>query len=160
MKKIVLTNLLSFVIGGLIFGGIVYAANYNASDITYIKDGTETTVNEVINDLYNMETELNEIKSLGTAKASDITAGETAVVGGKLITGTKATGLSGKYTLSVSGSFWLTENLSLWGNWSWTAALKDSSGKTVGQVTAGVARDKTFNFTQTASASNSITIGS
>lgn len=52
MNKIVLTNLFSFIIGGIIFGGIVYAANYQASDIIYIKDGNEINVNEALNDLY------------------------------------------------------------------------------------------------------------
>ena len=51
MKKL----LLGFILGGLIFGGAVYAVSYNASDISYIKDGVETTVGESLDELYDFK---------------------------------------------------------------------------------------------------------
>ena len=48
MKKM----LIGFILGGIIFGSAVYAVSYNASDITYTKDGVETNVNEALDELY------------------------------------------------------------------------------------------------------------
>ena len=56
MKKM----MLGIIIGGLIFGSMVYAASYNANDITYTKNGVETNVNEALNELYNVQNELDE----------------------------------------------------------------------------------------------------
>lgn len=50
MKKLII----GFVLGGLVFGGIVYAVSYNASDISYTKSsGEKINVNEALNELYN-----------------------------------------------------------------------------------------------------------
>ena len=56
MKRIIKNNLFGFILGGIIFGGLVYAANYMASDVTYKPKNKEwkvSNVNEAINDLYN-----------------------------------------------------------------------------------------------------------
>ena len=54
MKKLIKNNLIGFIIGGLIFGSVVYAVGYKASDISYTRDGVETTVDESLDELYNI----------------------------------------------------------------------------------------------------------
>ena len=58
--------IIGIIIGSVLTGGICgYAAyNYMASDITYIKDGTEMKVSEALNELYNESS--NYIKPKGT----------------------------------------------------------------------------------------------
>ena len=62
MKKIFdKKTIITVIICGIVFTGIgICAANYNASDITYTKDGAETNVNEALNELYNVQNELDE----------------------------------------------------------------------------------------------------
>ena len=50
MKKM----LIGFILGGLLFGSMVYAASYNANDITYTKPGASTsiTVKSALDELY------------------------------------------------------------------------------------------------------------
>ena len=97
MKKIInklKSNLLfTFIISGIIFGSIgIYAASlYYAKDVQY--EPTDETwevsnVSEAIDSLYSMKEELNILKNLGDATADDIAIGKTALVNGKLITGT------------------------------------------------------------------------
>ena len=92
MKKIFdKKTIFSFVLGIILCSGIVYAASYLASDVAYEPEDTSwevSNVNEALNDLYYMKTELDILKSLGDATAADITSGKTALVNGKLITGT------------------------------------------------------------------------
>lgn len=75
------SNLLSFMLGAILFGGIgVYAANeYNANLIKY----NETNVESALNDLY-------DLTNYGTASASDILSGKTALINGIKVTGTAA----------------------------------------------------------------------
>jgi len=61
MKKM----LIGFILGGIIFGSAVYAVSYNASDITYIKDGVETNVNEALNNLYEQNLDGELIQATG-----------------------------------------------------------------------------------------------
>ena len=72
-------------IGILVCGGIVYGTNvYQSSTIEYSPTDTSwevSNVNEALNDLY---TKIN----VGTAKPEDILEGKTAIVNGKLVTGT------------------------------------------------------------------------
>jgi len=92
MKKNIKNNLFGFILGILLCGGIVYGVNiYESNDIEYSPTDASwevNNVNEAINSLHNMVTELEKIKSLGDATADDIIKGKTAVVNGKLITGT------------------------------------------------------------------------
>jgi len=88
MKKLII----GIIIGGIIFGGIVYGANiYESNTIEYSPTDSSWEVNNVgaaINSLYDMKTELENIKSVGDATASDILAGKTALVKGVEVTGT------------------------------------------------------------------------
>ena len=84
MKKVIKSRIFLIIVLCIISCGIgVYAAvTYNATDVLYTSsDGTEMTVESALNDIY-------QIKKIGTALANDILAGKTAVVQGKLITGT------------------------------------------------------------------------
>jgi len=89
MKKIIF----GIVISILVSGGIVYAAvTYKASDVSYESSDASwevSNVSDAINSLYSMKTELENIKSVGDATASDIADGKTAVVKGVEVTGTK-----------------------------------------------------------------------
>jgi len=118
MKKI----LVGIIIGGIVFGSLgICAVNYLASDISYTtSDGVESNVNEAINSLYSMKTELDNLKSLGDSTSSDIAVGKTAVVQGELITGTgsnlkyKSFGCSSKdttFTLTSRFQPYITCNL-------------------------------------------------
>ena len=84
MKKIIRSRIFLIIICGIIFTSVGgYAATtYKASDVVYnASDGTTTNVETALNDIYN-------IKKLGTATSGDIASGKTAVVQGKLVTGT------------------------------------------------------------------------
>jgi len=82
MKKIINSPLFTFILGGIIFGSVgIYAASYVASDISYTKDGKQTTVSDALDNLYNKN-------SIGDAEASNILLGKTALVQGSLLTGT------------------------------------------------------------------------
>ena len=84
MKKIIKNKIILIVILCIISCGIgVYAATtYKASDIVYnASDGTSINVNDALNDIYT-------IKTQGNATENDILNGKTAVVKGKMITGT------------------------------------------------------------------------
>lgn len=92
MKKIIkMEVIVSFLLGIVLYGGIVCAASYYAKDVSY-QSSDETwevsNVNDAINDLYRITT-------LGDATASDIATGKTAVVKGKLVTGTMGINLDG-----------------------------------------------------------------
>lgn len=97
MKKFAKNNVLGFILGILLCSGIVYAASYLASDVVY--DPTDETwkvsnVKEALDSLYSIKKELISIKSLGDATAFDIKKGKTAVVNGKLITGTASNSIN------------------------------------------------------------------
>ena len=84
MKKIMKSRIFLVIITMIIcISGTLYAATtYKASDVSYTPNGgTEITVESALNDIY-------QIKKIGTALANDILKGKTAVVQGKLITGT------------------------------------------------------------------------
>ena len=92
--KIKRNSLFAFLLGAIIFGSIgIYGANaYKSNTIEYSPTDSSWGINNVsdaLNSLYNMKTELNDLKGLGNATAEDITSGKTAVVQGKLVTGTK-----------------------------------------------------------------------
>ncbi len=84
MKKIMKSRIFLVIITMIIcISGTLYAANtYKATDVVYnASDGNSMSVNDALNDIYN-------IKKLGTAISGDIASGKTAVVQGKLVTGT------------------------------------------------------------------------
>lgn len=86
MKKIIDKKLvISFMIGLLTCGSIVYAANYMASDITYTKEGWE--VNNVSDALDELK-RTTDVLTTGDATAGDIVKGKTAVIQGEIVTGT------------------------------------------------------------------------
>jgi len=59
MKKLIL----GFILGGIVFSGIVCAATYLATDISYVKkDGTQINVNEALDSLYDKQSELDRYK--------------------------------------------------------------------------------------------------
>ena len=62
MRRIIQSKIFLIMITGLIFGSIgAYAESYLANDITYTKkDGNSITVNEALDDLYNVQNELDE----------------------------------------------------------------------------------------------------
>ena len=69
MKKVIF----GFMLGGLIFGSVVYAVSYKASDISYTTgDGVETNVNEAINDIYNNLNSSSKIIDLGTGTSFNV----------------------------------------------------------------------------------------
>lgn len=54
MKKVIKNNIFGFILGGIIFGSIVYASSYLANDISYQPEDLDwkvNTVNEALNDL-------------------------------------------------------------------------------------------------------------
>lgn len=58
MKKFIRNNIFGFLIGIILCSGIVYAASYFASDISYTKDGWEVNnVKDAIDDLYLIQQE-------------------------------------------------------------------------------------------------------
>ena len=92
IQKLKNNTIFGFILGGIIFGSVVYAASYYAKDVMY--DPTDESwevnnVNNALNDLYDMKTELDNLKSLGDATTNDIMSGKTALVQGELVTGTK-----------------------------------------------------------------------
>ena len=115
MKKVIKNRIFLIIVLCIISCGIgVYAAvTYKASDVLYTSsDGTSMTLNDALNDLYS-------IKNLGTATSSDIISGKTAVVQGKLITGTlnklsnvvETIQKSGTYATSVTGNLVVPSNV-------------------------------------------------
>jgi len=106
-------TLFGIILGIILCSGIVYGAKvYESNAIEYspIDSSWEVSnVNEAINGLYSMKEELDDIKSVGDATASDIADGKTAVVQGVEVTGTKVDSKAvycGSYT--ANGSFNIT----------------------------------------------------
>lgn len=106
-RKLRNNSLFTFILGGLMFGSLgVYAVNYLAADVTYTKEGIKVNdVKEALDDIYN---KIN----IGNATAEDISNGKTALVQGKLVTGTannsseyKKIVLLGTYTNNNGGSY-------------------------------------------------------
>ena len=98
MKKLIRSRIFLVIICGIVFTSIgVYAATaYKASDVIYASsDGTSMNVNDALNDIYN-------IKKLGNATAGDIASGKTAVVQGKLITGSLQKNTVGNFSAAIS----------------------------------------------------------
>ena len=99
MKKFILGT----IVGIILCGGIVYGASiYESNSIEYSPTDASWEVNNVddaINSLYSMKQELETIKTIGNATASDILKGKTAVVKGNTITGTGVAG--GNYDVKV-----------------------------------------------------------
>ena len=98
MKKIIKSRLFIVIITTIIVAsGTLYAANkYQASEVIYnASDGTSTTVNRTLDDLYSIKETLDNINGLGDATNNDIVEGKTAVVKGNLITGTGVNAISG-----------------------------------------------------------------
>ena len=92
LNKLKNNSLFSFIFGGIIFGSIgIYGANvYQSNTIEYSPTDTSwevNNVNEAINSLYSMKTELDNIKSIGDATAAQILSGKQAVVKGSAVTG-------------------------------------------------------------------------
>jgi len=108
LNKFKNNSLFSFILGGILFGSVVYGANiYQSNEVEYTPTDASwevSNVSDAINSLYDMKTELENIKSVGDATASDIADGKTAVVQGKLVTGTMVSGNSVIITKSVSVS--------------------------------------------------------
>lgn len=93
MKKLFDKKVLfSFFSGILVCSGIVYGANqYQSNGIEYTPTDNNwkvSNVNDAINSLYSMKTELDNIKGIGDATAANILKGKKAVVKGSAVTGT------------------------------------------------------------------------
>ena len=98
MKKLIRSRIFLVIICGIVFTSIgVYASTaYKSSEISYTPSGgTETNVENALNDIYN-------IKKLGNATAGDIASGKTAVVQGKLITGSLQKNIVGNFSAAIS----------------------------------------------------------
>ena len=72
IKKLKNSTLFGIIIGGIIFGGIgIYTASlYYAKDVSYTPDDESwkvSNVNDALNILYSMKTELDNLKSIGDA---------------------------------------------------------------------------------------------
>ena len=126
MKKMLSNRLFIFIISGVFFASVtLYAANiYYANEIKYTPTDSSwnvTNVNDALNNLYSMKTELDTIKGIGDATAGDIASGKTAVVKGEKVTGTstsegwkiyefnnlKATRIKSGTTMEFSDSKWV-----------------------------------------------------
>ena len=111
MKKIINKNtVFSFIIGGLIFGsiGIYGANNYKSDGIEYSPTDTSwkvSNVNQAINSLYSMKTELDNIKSIGDATAAQILSGKTAAIKGNLVIGSMTNNGAVTSILNAGGSY-------------------------------------------------------
>lgn len=88
-KKTIFTILVAITIclGWIVIAATIYRVNtieYTPTDSSW----NVSNVNETINSLYDIKKELDNIKSLGDAVSSDILSWKTAVVNGRLVTGT------------------------------------------------------------------------
>ena len=98
MKKIIKSRIFLVIITMIIcISGTLYAANtYKASDVIYnASDGTSMNVNDALNNIY-------QITKLGDATADNILKGKTAVVQGKLITGSLQKNIVGNFSAAIS----------------------------------------------------------
>ena len=132
VKQIIKNNILGFILGAVIFGGVgVYAATtISSSSVTY----GNTTVSATLDDLISKT-------KVGTATAAQILSGKTALVQGSTVTGTmtnrgavtSSLNAGGSYTIPAgyhNGSGKVTAN-SLASQTSATATAEDiASGKT------------------------------
>lgn len=75
MINLIKSNLMGIIIGMILCGGIVYAVNYNATDITYSSDKTSVkNVNEALDELYTMNNSNIEIRY---AETTDVYGSQT-----------------------------------------------------------------------------------
>ena len=92
MKKFIKNNIFGFLIGIILCSGVVYGtSSYESNNIKYSPTDSSwnvNNVNEAINSLYSMKTELDNIKGIGDATAANILKGKKAVVKGNTVTGT------------------------------------------------------------------------
>lgn len=96
MKNLIMqlrhNTLFGFILGGIMFGSIVYGVNsYKSNEVEYSPTDNNwkvSNVGDAINSLYSMKTELDNIKSVGDAVAGNILSGKKAVVKGSTVTGT------------------------------------------------------------------------
>ena len=127
MRRIIKNNIFGFILGIILCSGIVYGVNiYESNTIKYSPTDTSwnvSNVNEAINSLYNMKTELNNtkteldstktelnstktalnnLKGIGDATAAQILSGKKAVVKGSTLTGTMTD--RGAWTNTPTGS--------------------------------------------------------
>ncbi len=101
MKKILKSKIFIVIITTImVASGTLYAANiYYANEVKYTPSDSSwnvTNVNDALNNLYSMKTELDTIKGIGDATAGDIASGKTAVVKGEKVMGTKVDGTNYK----------------------------------------------------------------
>ena len=91
MKKIIKSKIfLVFITSIICISGTVTATTlYFANQVSYTPsdDSTITNVQDALNNLYSVKTELNNLRSLGDATSADILEGKLAVVKGELVTG-------------------------------------------------------------------------
>ena len=93
INKLKSNSLFTFILGGILFGSIgIYGINeYNSNSIEYSptdENWEVSNVNEAINSLYSMKTELDNLKGIGDATTAQILSGKKALVKGNTITGT------------------------------------------------------------------------
>lgn len=83
MKRILRSRIFLVLICGLLFTnfGVYAGTTYSSNMIMYKTNDGEKTVESALNELY-------PIKTMGDATENDILSGKTAIVQGKLITGT------------------------------------------------------------------------
>lgn len=107
MKKIIKNNIFGFIIGIIITSSVsvIAATLYLSNQVSYTPTDTTWNVDNVKDALDELH-DATELINQGDATESDIMVGKTAIVNGKLITGTKLEESNHIFTLatSVNGS--------------------------------------------------------
>ena len=153
MKKYFNLNSIVFLVIGLILGGFVaYAAgtSYTSDQILYNKGSEPNILTTVIEDIY-------EKLAIGDAKPGDIKAGKTALVQGKLVTGTgEMNETPYVYEATLYCGWWTNNSETLWGNWSGSMNIVDEQGTSVATASVGTSRTQMYSFVGGASGTKSV----
>lgn len=107
-------SIICFILGGLFFSVVGVSANsylYGSNQVSYTPTDSNwnaSNVKDALNDLYSKNLELIDLINLGDATPDNICNGKTAIVQGKLVTGTAAS--SGMTITNLSFSAYLSSN--------------------------------------------------